>query len=106
MRLSQVLNNLMSNAIRYGNQKTITINGEDLIDKVRVSISDGGIGITKEDQLRIFEKFERATTASEESGLGLGLNITLNIVSAHKGKLWVESEPGRGSKFVFELPKN
>lgn len=105
MRLSQVLNNLMSNAIRYGNQNTITIKAEELNDKIRVSISDNGIGISKEDQLRIFEKFERATLASEERGLGLGLYITFNIISAHKGKLWVESEPGKGSTFSFELPK-
>ncbi|MFA6236312.1 MAG: CHASE domain-containing protein [Bacteriovorax sp.] len=105
MRLEQVMYNLLINAIRYGNQRPIKIKAEEIENKIRVSVMDQGIGISKEDQQRIFDRFERATTSSESSGLGLGLFISMHIILAHHGKIWVESEEGKGSTFIFEIPK-
>lgn len=72
--------------------------------KIRVSIIDRGLGVAKENHNRIFERFERAISANEVSGLGLGLYISKEIINAHGGKIWLESEPQKGSTFHFELP--
>lgn len=106
VRMEQLVNNLLTNAIRYGNKKTITIKGWELEHTIRVSVQDQGIGISKIDQERIFDRFERATSTNEDSGLGVGLFISLHIIEAHHGKIWVESEVGKGAVFTFELPKS
>lgn len=106
VRIEQLVNNLLTNAIRYGNKKTITIKGWELEQTIRVSVQDQGIGISKIDQERIFDRFERATSTNEDSGLGVGLFISLHIIEAHHGKIWVESEVGKGAVFTFELPKS
>lgn len=106
VRIEQLVNNLLTNAIRYGNKKTITIKGWELGHTIRVSVQDQGIGISKIDQERIFDRFERATSTNEDSGLGVGLFISLHIIEAHHGKIWVESEVGKGAVFTFELPKS
>lgn len=102
MRLEQVLNNLLINSIRYGNKRPVEVKIEKLVDRVRLSVKDQGIGISQEAQVRIFDRFERA--ANEISGLGLGLFISQQIIEAHNGKIWVESNPGEGSVFIFEIP--
>jgi len=67
-------------------------------------VRDQGRGIAKEDQERIFKRFERAISKDEVSGLGIGLYISEQIVTLHHGRIWVESELGRGSTFIVELP--
>lgn len=73
-------------------------------DSARLSVTDQGIGIEKENQHRIFEPFERAVSPLSFGGLGLGLYIARQIVDAHGGKIWVHSEPGISTEFVVELP--
>ena len=105
MRMGQVLINLLTNSMKYGNQKTIEIHAKGTEERIRVCVSDKGIGISEEDQARVFDRFERAIPASEVSGLGLGLFIAKQIVRAHGGNIWVESELNKGSTFMFEVPR-
>lgn len=103
-RLEQVVLNLLSNAARYGKKKPIkVIVGKD-INWAFITVIDQGIGIAPADQERIFKQFERAINHHEVSGLGLGLYISKKIIDAHDGKLIVESELGKGSKFTVYLP--
>ncbi|MHA4807206.1 sensor histidine kinase [Flavitalea flava] len=105
-RLEQVLNNLIVNAIKYSPGSNL-VNIELLPSgqEISVSVKDYGIGISKESQKNIFAKFFRAEDLdSHMSGLGLGLYITKEIIDRHKGKIWVDSEPGKGSVFYFCVP--
>ncbi|MBC7692424.1 MAG: PAS domain-containing protein [Methylotenera sp.] len=104
MRLEQVLNNLFTNAIRYGKGKLVEVSVECLPEHVRLSVRDQGIGIAPEAQSKIFDRFERAVNANEVSGLGLGLFITRQIVHAHGGTIGVSSELGQGAIFTVDLP--
>jgi len=105
-KLTEVIINLLSNAIKYtpsgGN---ITVKLEEKEKEVRFEISDTGPGIPKEHFQSVFDKFERIT-AEKEEGTGLGLPIAKDIIELHKGKIWVESESGKGSKFIFVLPRD
>lgn len=103
-RIEQVITNLLSNAMKYGGGKPIRISVSSGNDQARLVIEDNGIGIAKKDQTRIFERFERAVSSRHFGGLGLGLFITRQIVESHGGSVSVESEPGRGSKFIVQLP--
>jgi signal transduction histidine kinase len=108
-RLNQVLLNLMMNAARYSPEGTEIQLLADVIDdggvpKVRVSVKDQGIGIAPEDQDRVFSKFVMLPKpAWVQKGTGLGLFITKGIVEALGGRIWIESEPGKGSSFHFTL---
>lgn len=104
LRIEQVLVNLLTNAIRYGNKKPITVKVSELNGTVNVSVIDNGIGIAENAREKIFSRFERAVSANEVSGLGLGLFITKQIVTAHEGTVRVESELGEGSTFIVEIP--
>lgn len=104
-RIDQVVTNFMTNAIRYGGRKPIDIILEENATSVFIKVKDRGRGIYKEDQERIFKRFERAHTAEDVSGLGLGLYINTQIVEEHHGRISLESEPGQGSMFIVELPK-
>ena len=104
LRLEQVLTNLLTNAIRYGQGKPIQVEIAATPNQTRFSVTDQGMGIAPENQNKIFDRFERAINASEVSGLGLGLFISKRIVQAHGGRIWVESELEKGSRFVVELP--
>ena len=104
-RIEQVVTNLFTNAIRYGDGKPVKVEIKNLKDSIILTVTDQGIGIEKEAHTKIFDRFERAINANEVSGLGLGLFITKQIVVAHGGKIWVESEVGLGSTFFVELPK-
>jgi signal transduction histidine kinase len=107
-RLSQVIVNLVSNAIKYSPQDCpveVSISQHDNVAVVRVR--DAGPGIPKERQERIFEMFYRDPNAeaSAKNGLGIGLAICKDIVERHNGRIWCNSLPGNGSTFVVELPQ-
>lgn len=103
-RLEQVIGNLLTNAIRYGRGSPVRITLARDDAKAILSVKDEGYGIGEEDLTRIFGRFERAINSAEVSGLGLGLFISKEIVESHGGKIWVESERGKGSTFYVELP--
>ena len=105
-RLIQVLVNLISNAVKFTKEGSVTCRARLLNDEIVTSVIDTGIGIAKDDQEMVFEKFWQVDGAliSITKGAGLGLSICKQIVEQHGGKIWVESEPGRGSIFSFSLP--
>ncbi|MFL5813725.1 MAG: PAS domain-containing protein [Bdellovibrionia bacterium] len=105
-RIDQVLTNLISNAIKYAKGKPIQVSLRKSQDaKVAVlSVKDEGAGIAPENHERIFNRFERAVSANEISGLGLGLYITRQIIELHAGTIHVESALGKGATFIVELP--
>ena len=105
MRIEQAITNLLSNAIKYAPGKPIEVSMDVQPERVMVAVRDQGMGIAKDDINRIFEKFERAVAARSYGGLGLGLFITREIVDAHGGFIRVTSEPGRGSTFILDLPR-
>lgn len=103
-KISQAVVNLIANAIKYGPKNPVEISVSTTSDGARVSVVDHGIGISTEDQGRIFKRFERAVPASHFGGLGLGLYITEEIVRGHGGRIWVKSQPGKGASFFIDLP--
>ena len=103
--IRRVMINLLENAIKYSPRRgKITATADQMDDELRVGVSDNGPGISEEDQSRIFEKFARVQRKGRPKGLGLGLAFCRLAVEAHDGRIWVESEPGRGSTFYFTLP--
>lgn len=106
IRIEQAVTNLISNAIKYGDGKPITIVVQRRGNQAVFLIQDQGIGIAKDVQKRIFDRFERGVSASEFKGLGVGLYITNQIVKAHGGSIAVKSSPGDGATFIAKLPLN
>ena len=104
LRLEQVLVNLLSNAAKYGAGRPVRVTVDEQGPVARLSVRDEGIGVSPDEQERIFERFERSASVQHFKGLGLGLWITKRIVEAHGGCIRLESEPGRGSTFTVELP--
>ena len=104
-RLDQVITNFMTNAIRYGKKKPIHVYLLENESTITIKVQDFGRGVMKEDQERIFNRFERAHTSEDVSGLGLGLYINKQIVDEHNGNISIESEPGKGATFIVELPR-
>ena len=103
--IRRVLINLLENAIKYSRSEgKISVKLDRADNGLRVAISDNGPGIPPEDQTRIFEKFARVQRKGRPKGLGLGLAFCRLAVEAHGGRIWVESEPGKGSAFYFTLP--
>jgi PAS domain S-box-containing protein len=104
MRLDQVVTNLVGNAVKYGEGKPIFVS--IAVDGTRATlwVRDSGVGISPEDQQRIFERFERVGEHAKIAGFGLGLWIVREMVQAHGGQIHVVSEPGQGSTFAVELP--
>jgi signal transduction histidine kinase len=105
LRLEQVLMNLLSNACKYGRKRPIRVRVEVAQGMARLSVRDEGYGIAPEDRERIFQRFQRADATRHIQGLGLGLWICRQIAEAHGGTLRVESELGKGSTFILELPQ-
>ncbi|MDC0742792.1 AAA family ATPase [Polyangium mundeleinium] len=103
-RIEQVFINLLTNAIKYGMGKPITVGARRVGPRAEFWVEDRGMGIPKDDQARIFERFERAVSSRSFGGLGLGLYIARQIVEAHGGTIRVHSEPGHGATFTVELP--
>ncbi len=107
LRLYQVFSNLITNAIRYSPAHTKIIIGMKQIDKnVVVSVKDSGIGIPQSQHRKIFDRLYQVKDARRKTfpGLGMGLYISKEIIKKHNGKIWVESEEGKGSTFYFSLP--
>lgn len=104
-RIAQVVNNLLSNAVKYTPEKgVISLRTFPYDEFVRIELVDSGPGIPEDKLEKIFNKFERLDITKE--GTGLGLSISKDIVEMHKGRIWVESQPGKGSRFVVILPKD
>lgn len=101
-RISQVLNNLVTNSIKFTKQGGVLITAKREGDKVIVSTQDTGAGIGSEDIPKLFKKFQQLDAKSKD-GTGLGLAICKEIINQHKGKIWVESEVNKGSNFIFSL---
>ncbi|MNK33554.1 Signal-transduction histidine kinase senX3 [compost metagenome] len=106
LQISQVINNLISNAIKYSpDSKKIEVHGNRVGNFMKVSVTDYGMGISAQDQTKIFERFFRARDIQKKfPGMGIGLYICHEIIASHDGTLWVESEIGSGSTFNFTLP--
>jgi diguanylate cyclase (GGDEF)-like protein len=106
-KISQCFTNLIGNALKFTDKGHIDISLEEKEKEIECFVADTGIGIAKEDLPRVFNKFEQfgRLSGAGEKGTGLGLSITKGIIELHGGRIRVESEPGRGTKFIFNLPK-
>ncbi|WP_230967809.1 response regulator [Nostoc sp. WHI] len=105
-RLLQVLINLISNAVKFTESGSVICRVKQEKEGVCISVIDTGVGITLEDQPKVFEKFRQVgdTLTDKPKGTGLGLPICKQIIDHHGGRIWVESEPGKGSIFSFIIP--
>lgn len=104
-RVLQVLLNLVGNAIRYSPENSqVWIRLEDAGSRARLIVADQGPGLSEEQQVKVFEKFERLGRSSEDGGSGLGLYISRRLARAMGGELSVESAPGQGARFILEVP--
>ncbi|WP_244228878.1 sensor histidine kinase, partial [Mucilaginibacter endophyticus] len=106
-RLGSVISNFLSNAIKYSpDGKTIVVGFEPRGTEVMVYVKDEGMGVRAADLDKIFGQYYRVDIAETRqiSGFGIGLYLSSEIIRRHQGKIWVESEPGKGAKFCFTLP--
>jgi PAS domain S-box-containing protein len=105
-RLAQVLLNLVGNAIKFTDKGEVTIKATLLDGSFTVAVRDTGPGIAPSDQRKIFEEFQQADNVAtkRKGGTGLGLSIAKRIIGMHGGRIWVESEVGKGSTFAFTIP--
>ena len=105
-RLTQVLINLVGNAIKFTDAGEVAIKAEAHNGSFHVPVRDTGPGISAADQAKLFQEFQQAdnTITRKKGGTGLGLAISKRIIEMHGGKIWIESQPGQGSTFAFTLP--
>ncbi|GEM_PF-506380 len=105
-KIIQILVNLVGNAIKFTDKGSIQIHISDPGSNVECSVEDTGTGIPKENLAKIFDKFYQFSRRKDsgEKGTGLGLSLSKALVEMHDGKIWVESEPGKGCRFIFRLP--
>ena len=107
-KIKQILLNLLSNAVKFTPEGgRIGINARKVDGAVEISIRDTGVGISPEDQAKIFEEFRQVGSnyAHKTEGTGLGLTLAKKFVELHGGRIWVDSEVGKGSTFSFTLPE-
>ncbi|HYZ42410.1 MAG TPA: HAMP domain-containing sensor histidine kinase [Stellaceae bacterium] len=104
LAVEQIADNLLSNAVKYGAGQPIEVSLVRHGTKARLTVRDHGIGISGENQARIFGAFERAVTRREEGGFGIGLWVVRHLVDAMHGEIYVTSLPGEGSTFTVTLP--
>jgi signal transduction histidine kinase len=104
--LTQVLINLVGNAIKFTDVGDVAIKVEANNGSFKILVRDTGPGISPADQSKLFQEFQQADNAitKKKGGTGLGLAISKRIIEMHGGKIWVESQPGRGCTFAFSLP--
>jgi signal transduction histidine kinase len=104
-KIGQVLNNFISNAVKYSRPDTgIRVTCTLAERQVTVAVTDQGIGIKQDDLKHVFDRYFRAESQGHISGFGIGLYLCAEIIRRHKGKIWAESEAGKGSTFYFSLP--
>jgi signal transduction histidine kinase len=106
-KFKQILFNLISNAIKFSpNGAMVTIEGKYIDKSIQIAVIDTGIGISKEDQDKLFHPFVQIDSSASRQfeGTGLGLSLVKRFVEMHGGKVWVESEPGKGATFTFTIP--
>jgi signal transduction histidine kinase/CheY-like chemotaxis protein len=105
-KLIQVVINLISNAIKFTDEGSVTCRAKQTKGEITVSVIDTGMGISDEDQSKVFEKFKQVgdTLTNKPKGTGLGLTISKEIIEVHGGKIWLKSKEGKGSTFSFTLP--
>jgi PAS domain S-box-containing protein len=106
-RIAQVITNLVSNAVKYSTAESpIEIRGTSSPDQVTVTVEDQGFGIGQKDLPHVFDRFYRGpATAKRTKGAGLGLYLAKAVVEAHGGRIWIDSEPGKGTRANFSLPR-
>jgi signal transduction histidine kinase len=106
-KVKQILLNLLSNAVKFtreGGRVALTATAAE--DGITIAVSDTGVGIAPEDQAAIFEEFRQVgrDDARKQEGTGLGLTLAKKFVELHGGRIWVQSQVGQGSTFIFTLP--
>jgi two-component system phosphate regulon sensor histidine kinase PhoR len=108
VHMTTVINNLLSNAIKYCDKTPEIFVKVILKDRLSVQVSDNGVGINSDDQKYIFDKFYRAGKGDFKTvkGLGLGLYYVKQIVNAHGGEIFLDSQPGKGTTFTINIPLN
>jgi signal transduction histidine kinase len=104
-RVRQIVVSVIANAIKYGPRQPVTIDVTATDDHVVIITTDRGIGIEAEKRDKIFQRFERAVSLRNYGGFGIGLFVTRNLVEAHGGNITVQSERGKGARFIIELPR-
>jgi light-regulated signal transduction histidine kinase (bacteriophytochrome) len=106
-QMTQLWQNLISNALKFHSEQPLKINikAENKIDEWLFSIEDNGIGISPEFHERIFIIFQKLHSQDRYEGTGIGLALCQKIITRHRGKIWVESDKGKGTKFLFTIPK-
>ncbi len=108
VQMTQAFNNLLDNAVKYldpNRRGKVWIEGWTEKDRCVYSVADNGVGIASSQQERVFDVLHRVRPDGPVAGEGLGLSIARRIVERNNGKIWLESEPGEGSKFFISLPK-
>ncbi len=103
-RLDQVLVNILTNAVKYAPDSKVTITLKKHANSAQLTVSDEGPGMPEETRTRLFQRFERGANSSNIAGLGLGLFISKQIISGHRGSIRVESAPDEGTEFIIDLP--
>lgn len=105
--ITQVLTNLIGNALKFTEKGHIEISARELPDIVECFVKDTGSGISKEDMPNLFTRFQqsRRRQRAQQGSIGLGLYIAKGVMELHNGRIWAQSEPGKGTKVIFTLPK-